>query len=134
MKIFKRTLVIAITLIACFFYLRYINSLYTNFDTSKIQQIEGVVTEYTNLPSTKIVKVSYNGKSYQFAVDTSYDVTGADKNKPIDLYVYNNRVGLSENMIISEVCNIPFLYCGIILIICIGFTAIALLEGTFKHE
>lgn len=134
MKIFKRCLVVVITLIACYFYLMYIEGLYENFDTSKIQKTEGVVTEYTSLPSAKIIKVFYNSNSYQFTLDSSYKISGADKNKPIDLYTYNNKVGLSENMIISDIYNIPFLYCGLILIICTGFIVIAVLEGTFKNE
>lgn len=132
MKIFKRCLVVTITLIACLFYMRYVEELYENFDTSKIQKAEVVVTEYTSLPSTKIIKVLYNGNSYQFTMDSSYRITGSDKNKPIDLYTYNNRVGLSENMIISDVCNVPFMYCGLILIVCVGFAVVAVLEGTFK--
>lgn len=134
MKIFKRCLVVTITLISCFLYMRYIDSLYVNFDTSKIQKTEGVVTEYTSLPSTKIVKVLYNGNSYQFTLDSSYKISGVDRDKSIDLYTYNNRVGLSENMIISDICNLPFRYCGLILIVCIGFVVIAVLEGTFKSE
>lgn len=134
MKIFKRCLVVALTLIACYFYLMYIEGLYENFDTSKIQKTEGVVTEYSSLPSTKIIKVYYNGSSYQFTVDSSYKIIGSDKGKPIDLYIYNGIVGLSENMVISNIYNMPFMYCGLILIVCIGFVVIAILEGTFKNE
>lgn len=134
MKIFKRCLVCVITLITCFFYLRFIGSLPNSFDSSKVQKIQGVVTEYNELPSAKIFKVSYNSISYQFSVDSSYKISGADKDKPIDLYLYNNKVGLSENMLINTMYNLPVLYCGTILIICIGFIIIAILEGAFKNE
>lgn len=134
MKIFKRCLVCVITLITCFFYLRFIGSLPNSFDSSKVQKIQGVVTEYNELPSAKIFKVSYNSIFYQFSVDSNYKISGADKDKPIDLYLYNNKVGLSENMLINTMYNLPVLYCGTILIICIGFIIIAILEGAFKNE
>lgn len=134
MKIFKRCLVCAITLITCFFYIRFISNLPNSFDDSNIRKVQGVVTEYNELPSTKIFKVSYNNVSYQFSVDSSYKISGADKDKPIDLYIYNNKVGLSENMLINTVYNLPVLYCGSILIVCIGFIIIAKLEGIFKNE
>lgn len=134
MKIFKRCLVCVITLITCFFYIRFISSLPNSFDRSKMQRVQGVVTEYNELPSTKIFKVSYNSISYQFSVDSSYQISGADKDKPIDLYMYNNKVSLSENMLINTMYNLPVLYCGSILIICIGFIIVAKLEGTFKNE
>lgn len=134
MKIFKRCLVCVITLITCFFYIRFISSLPNSFDRSKMQRVQGVVTEYNELPSTKIFKVSYNNISYQFSVDSSYQISGADKDKPIDLYMYNNKVGLSENMLINTMYNLPVLYCGSILIICIGFIIVAKSEGAFKNE
>lgn len=134
MKIFKRCLVCAITIITCFFYLRFVGSLPNSFDSSKVQKIQGVVTEYNELPSAKVFKVSYDNISYQFSVDSSYKISGINKNKPIDLYMYNNEVGLSENMLISTMYNLPVLYCGSILIICIGFIIIAILEGAFKNE
>lgn len=134
MKIFKRCLVCAITLITCFFYLRFIGSLPNSFDSSKVKKVQGVVTEYNELPSAKIFKVSYNSISYQFSVDSSYKISGVNKNKPIDLYMCNNEVGLSENMLINTMYNLPVLYCGTILIICIGFIIIAILEGAFKNE
>ena len=133
MKIFKRCLVCAITIIICFFYLRFVGSLPNSFDSSKVQKIQGVVTEYNELPSAKIFKVSYNSISYQFSVDSSYKISGVNKNKPIDLYMCNNEVGLSENMLINTMYNLPVLYCGTILIICIGFIIIAKLEGAFKN-
>lgn len=134
MKIFKRCLVCVITLITCFFYIRFISSLPSSLDSSKIQRVQGVVTEYNELPSAKIFKVSYNSISYQFSVDSSYKISGADKDKPIDLYLYNNKVGLSENMLINTMYNLSVLYCGSILIICAGFIVIAILEGAFKNE
>lgn len=134
MKIFKRCLVCVITLITCFFYIRFISSLPNSFDRSKMQRVQGVVTEYNELPSTKIFKVSYNNISYQFSVDSSYKISGADKNKLIDLYMYNNKVGLSENMLINTMYNLPVLYCSTILIICVGFIIIAKSEGAFKNE
>lgn len=134
MKIFKRCLVCVITLITCFFYIRFISSLPNSFDRSKMQRVQGVVTEYNELPSTKIFKVSYNNISYQFSVDSSYKISGADKNKLIDLYMYNNKVGLSENMLINTMYNLPVLYCGSILIVCIGFIIVAKSEGVFKNE
>lgn len=100
MKTFKR----------CFFYLRFVGSLPNSFDSSKVQKIQGVVTEYNELPSAKIFKVSYNSISYQFSVDSSYKISGAEKDKPIDLYLYNNKVGLSENMLINTMYNLPVLY------------------------
>lgn len=134
MKIFKRCLVCVITLITCFFYIRFISSLPNSFDSSKIQRVQGVVTEYNELPSTKIFKVCYNNISYQFSVDSSYKISRVDKDKPIDLYMYDNKVGLSENMLINTIYNLPVLYCGSILIVCIGFIIIAKLEGIFKNE
>lgn len=134
MKIFKRCLVCVITLITYFFYIRFISSLPNSFDRSKMQRVQGIVTEYNELPSTKIFKVSYNSISYQFSVDSSYKIFGADKDKSIDLYMYNNKVGLSENMLINTIYNLQVLYCGSILIICIGFIIIAKLEGAFKNE
>lgn len=134
MKIFKRCLVCVITLITCFFYIRFISSLPNSFDRSKMQRVQGVVTEYNELPSTKIFKVSCNNISYQFSVDSSYKISGADKDKSIDLYMYNNKVGLSENMLINTMYNLPVLYCGSILIICIGFIIVAKSEGAFKNE
>lgn len=134
MKIFKHCLVCIITLITCFFYIRFISSLPNSFDSSKMQRVQGVVTEYNELPSTKIFKVSYNSISYQFSVDSSYKISGADKDKPIDLYMYNNKVGLSESMLINTMYNLPVLYCGSILIVCIGFIIVAKLEGAFKNE
>lgn len=70
----------------------WVESLCNDFDTSQIQSIEGVVTECTNLPSSKIIKVHYENKSVQFNVDSSFSILG--KNNPIKLYKYNNRVGL----------------------------------------
>lgn len=134
MKIFKRCLVCAITIITCLFYLRFVSSLPNSFDSSKVQKIQGIVTEYNELPSAKVFKVSYDNTSYQFSVDSSYKIYGVNKNKPIDLYMYNNEVGLSENMLISTMYNLPVLYCGSILIICIGFIIIDILEGAFKNE
>lgn len=134
MKIFKRCLVCVITLITCFFYIRFISSLPNSFDRSKMQRVQGVVTEYNELPSTKIFKVSYNNIFYQFSVDSSYKISGADKNKLIDLYMYNNKVGLSESMLINTMYNLPVLYCSTILIICVGFIIIAKSEGVFKNE
>ena len=134
MKIFKRCLVCAIILITCFFYLRFIGSLPNSFDSSKVKKVQGVVTEYNELPSAKVFKVSYDNISYQFSVDSSYKISGINKNKPIDLYMYNNEVGLSENMLINTMYNLPVLYCGTILIICIGFIIIAKLGGAFKNE
>lgn len=131
MKIFKRCLVGAVTVIACFFYMSWVESLCNDFDTSQIQSIEGVVTECTNLPSSKIIKVHYENKSVQFNVDSSFSILGKDN--PIKLYKYNNRVGLSENMLISEIYHLPFLYCGMILIICMGVMIVMFLEGTFKQ-
>ena len=105
-----------------------------SFDSSKVKKVQGIVTEYNELPSAKVFKVSYDNISYQFSVDSSYKISGINKNKPIDLYMYNNEVGLSENMLISTMYNLPVLYCGSILIICIGFIIIAILEGAFKNE
>lgn len=134
MKTFKRCLVCAITIIICFFYLRFVGSLPNSFDSSKVKKVQGVVTEYNELPSAKIFKVSYNSISYQFSVDSSYKISGVNKNKPIDLYMCNNEVGLSENMLINTMYNLPVLYCGTLLIICIGFIIIAKLGGAFKNE
>lgn len=134
MKIFKRCLVCVITIITCFFYIRFISSLPNSFDSSKVKKVQGIVTEYNELPSAKVFKVSYDNISYQFSVDSSYKISGIDKNKPIALYMYNNEVGLSENMLINTMYNLPVLYCGSILIICTGFIIIVILEGAFKNE
>lgn len=134
MKIFKRCLVCVVTIITCFFYIRFISSLPDSFDSSNVKKVQGIVTEYNELPSAKVFKVSYGNISYQFSVDSSYKISGANKNKPIDLYMCNNEVGLSENMLINTMYNLPVLYCGVILIICTGFIIIAILEGAFKNE
>lgn len=94
MKIFKRCLVCVITIITCFFYIRFISSLPNSFDSSKVKKVQGIVTEYNELPSAKVFKVTYNNISYQFSVDSSYKISGVDKNKPIALYMYNPRICL----------------------------------------
>lgn len=134
MKIFKHCLVTVFTLIACIGYISLINSYVATFNRDDITVGKGTVMEYNYLPSSKIIKVNYQGKSQNFVVDAGYNLQSELRGSDIDVYTYNNHFALSENMLISEEKHAPLLLSGVILIVSLGVFLGFWWDGALKNE
>lgn len=134
MKIFKHCLVTVFTLIACVGYMSLINSYVDTFNRDDITVDKGIVMEYNYLPSSKIIKVNYQGKSQNFVVDAGYKLQEVNRGSDIDVYIHNNRFALSENMLISEEKHVPLLLSGVILIVSLGVFLGFWWNGALKNE